>query len=131
MYPIVIGLLACSTVGADQLDIIAASKHGVLVDLDATYDFNESNIGLGYIADNGVTVGAYNNSYRHTSVYVGYTVETHAKYLNVGVVSGLVTGYTGLVSPMVMPYVLIGPSDVRLKVGYIPGAFTFMLNVEL
>lgn len=117
-----------TSANADSLDVIVASKHD-------TAGFNESNPGLAYIADNGVVVGAYKNSYSVTSVYLGYAIETHSKYLNVGVVGGAITGYEQAfgysVMPMVMPYVLVGPKAVRLKVGILPGALTFMLNIEL
>ena len=164
LYPIVISLLAVSTtVGAGQLDLIIGSKHGVFFGDDYyytktevpeyrapgvglqnahvgytrydRYDFNESNPGLGYVFDSGVAVGFYRNSYGVQSEYLGYNWQTNNRYLNAGVVVGLVTGYdipyAMPAAPLAMPYVLIGPSAVRLKVGYIPGAFTFMLNVEL
>lgn len=50
---------------------------------------NNFNPGMYVRTDDGITVGAYYNTLRRTSVYAGYTFE----YGPVGLLGGLVTGY--------------------------------------
>lgn len=67
-------------------------------------DFNNVNPG-GYVRwDNGLTIGAYRNSFEKTSVYVGYTAE----WGWLGLTGGVISGYP---QPM-----FLAPS-VRLPVG--------------
>ena len=138
-----------AAVGADSLDLIVGSKHtvdswktttthryaGGSYQTTEYTEFNENNLGLGYNADNGFSAGFYDNSFNKTSVYAGATFQTQQKYLNVGITVGGITGYehiTGMtVTPMAMPFVTAGTETVKVKVGYIPGAFTFSLNFEL
>ena len=116
-------------VKADSLDIIMASHHL------SNGEYNESNPGLGYNHNNGFTAGFYKNSYSKLSVFAGGYIETKKELLNVGIMSGLITGYkdqTGRnVGPMALPYVLIGPKAIRARIGALPGAVTFSLQVKI
>lgn len=69
---------------------------------------------------NGITVGAYRNSYGDGSVYAGYTVEAFDRHLALTV--GGVTGYRAQkVLPLVVPSVRIGLwGDTSLRVAYLP-----------
>lgn len=51
---------------------------------------NNFNPGMYVRTDDGITVGAYYNTLRRTSVYAGYTLE----YGPFGLLGGVVTGYT-------------------------------------
>jgi hypothetical protein len=145
---------------ADSLELILGSKHGGIFGDDYYYtktevpeyrasgvglqsarvgytrydrhNFNESNLGIAYVGDNGINVGVYNNSYSDTSVYVGYSIETsYSEYVTFGALAGVVTGYEKAVMPMAQGYMLVGPKCLQGKLGVIPGAFTFGLRVPL
>ena len=70
--------------------------------------YNEENYGLGYRFEN-VTVGFYQNSIDHTSVYLGYRL---GLYKRLSVVLGAVTGYETL---PVMPAAVLTYSQPILK----------------
>ena len=83
---------------ADSLDIIVGSEHYAndgYWDDTGHHDYNQHNPGLAYNHDSGWSAGAYNNSYHKQSLFVGYRVETNYKYINAGMMGGLVTGYHG------------------------------------
>lgn len=69
---------------------------------------------------NGITVGAYRNSYGDGSVYAGYTFEAFNRHLALTV--GAVTGYRAQpVLPLVVPSLRIGLwGDTSLRVAYLP-----------
>lgn len=124
-------------VKADDLEIIITSrhKHATYTYIDGEHIFNEDNLGIGYVHDSGLTGGVFRNSYDVTSVYAGYYAETSGCCLNVGIIGGLATGYEILtdqaVTPMVMPYMLLGPDAFKLKIGVLPDALTFILRVQI
>jgi len=116
-------------VKADSLELIFGSKHYV------QGEFNESNPGIGYNSDKGYAVGVYKNSYSNTSVYLGRVIEKHWKYVSLGAVIGVTTGYEEqsghIVLPMGQTYILAGPKFAQAKLGVMPGAFTFALRIPL
>jgi hypothetical protein len=72
---------------------------------DRDAPFNERNVGLGYMADNGMVGGAYRNSYNNLSLYAGKNFKRPINaLLDAGVTLGGVTGYPASpVLPMVIP----------------------------
>jgi uncharacterized membrane protein len=73
-----------------------------------TKELNNVNVGIGYRNDDGLTVGAYKNSYYHNTVYITQDL-MYNEY--VGVVVGASTGYkvaSGLtITPMLAAIVKI------------------------
>lgn len=131
-------------VRADSIEIIMSSNHyasdyywtdDAAGNYSIKHELNESNPGLAYVHNSGINVGIYKNSYYKTSVYAGYSVETNWKYINFGVLGGIITGYefpTGQkVLPMGQSYMLVGPKFAQAKIGAIPGAITFSLRIPL
>lgn len=74
-------------------------------------DFNNANLGVYYISDEGWTVGTYYNSERKQSVYAGKSWDFGPFRLQ----AGLITGYSRPVLPMVAPSVSLG-AGFRLTV---------------
>lgn len=81
---------------------------------DDTYEkFNNKNWGLYYIADSGLTLGGYDNSYDKWTMYVGWTwTSPNWGPLRASVTAALATGYqsvhgVGILRPIVMPSVLL------------------------
>lgn len=72
---------------------------------DRSKDFNEQNVGLGYMSENGLLGGVYNNSYNKPSVYAGKNFSYPLNgLLSAGVTVGGVTGYPAApVLPMIVP----------------------------
>lgn len=56
-----------------------------------TKSYNAINAGVSYVADNGLMVGGYRNSYFRNSVYVGYR---HMFNDNFGAFGGWASGYS-------------------------------------
>jgi len=79
--------------------------------------FNNVNPGLYVRTDAGWTAGAYENSLRRTSAYVGYTWE-HGRF---AVTGGAVTGYAEKVQPLLVPSVkLLTLRGATARVAFIP-----------
>jgi hypothetical protein len=109
---------------------------------------NNTNPGIYARFDSGLTVGAYRNSFRRNSVYLGYTVETSpTDRLSVAVTAGAITGYQreewcgrclngnigtksnpcfagdgGKVSPMLVPSIAYRHGEYAARFGIIPDA---------
>jgi hypothetical protein len=122
MFRLLILLACCSLITpaiGGELEVHMASKH-----FDDNFDYNETNLGLGYSHDIfdsvQLTGGGFNNSYDTTSIYAG------AKWLpldfnvfRAGVVVGVVTGYEDhtdakSVQPMILPEIQIGTDKIFL-----------------
>ena len=124
---IVVGLLLIAQdARSDDIILHGGSKH-----FGGTYDFNESNLGVGYSHDINkhiaVRGGVYDNSYNRTSVYVGAAASVAiSRSFDIGVQVGAVTGYagtpqgSGTVSPFVLPYVRGRYGRLFGEVGYLP-----------
>lgn len=140
---IVVGLLMIwQDARSDELLVHVGSKHS-----GGTTDFNESNLGVGYVRNINkyidVRGGAYDNSYYRTSVYVGGGAHLPiGNSFDVGIQGGAVSGYagtaqgSGTISPFVLPYVRGRYRRVFGEVGYIPAVngisvVTFTVGVEL
>ena len=111
---------------------------------------NNINPGVYVRFDNGLTAGAYRNSYSRNSVYLGYTEETSATdRLSLAVTVGVITGYQreewagtcldghvttgtetcylgrgGKVGLMFVPSVAYRSGDYAVRIGLIPNAST-------
>jgi hypothetical protein len=112
------------TVGVHLVSKHEADTHEVTAPDGSKFreEYNNRNPGLYYIADSGLTVGAYRNSYFHSTVYAGWT--WHGPTfgpLQPSVTAVLATGYrrvhgVGLLRPMVLPSLrLEGPAGVALR----------------
>lgn len=109
--------------------------HVASVHVPALKNQNNFNPGAYVVAPNGVTVGAYHNTMRKTSVYVGYLA--HFKYADVLV--GGVTGYKKELGRAVMPLVAVSHAFDEVlgwhpRVTYIPKATpkaTHLLHLSL
>jgi hypothetical protein len=88
LFPV---LASAQTVG---IHLVSAHQHGGL---------NNINPGVYARLDNGVTVGAYRNSYKRTSAYLGYTAETFADRVSLGLTVGAITGYQSISGPQFCP----------------------------
>jgi len=64
--------------------------HGSSYHFDTAAGYNNQNSGLGWVFDNDLVVGAYENSIQHTSVYAGYIARATK---HIGLLAGFVTGY--------------------------------------
>jgi len=126
-----IALASCTfTASADlSIDFNIGSKHAKSSDPSLNKKYNEVNLGLGLTKQTSehlfVTGGFYKNSLSKTSYYIGgglnYSlVDTSSIDVQVGVVGGLVTGYSVNIAPMLAPTVAIGIDDVRLQMRFIP-----------
>lgn len=82
------GLVLQPAAKAVTLGVHLASVHMV-----KEGDQNNFNPGLYVKLDSGITLGAYHNTLRRTSVYLGWTGEHELGYGSVGVVVGIVNGY--------------------------------------
>jgi hypothetical protein len=84
-------LASAQTVG---LHLVSGHEHGGL---------NNINPGVYVRFDNGVTFGAYRNSYKRVSTYLGYTAEVFADRVSLGVTVGAITGYQRISGPQFCP----------------------------
>ncbi len=84
-----------SIANADSLDFSLMSFH-----FDDTYDYNESNFGIGYTKEfnNKVAgkIGSYNNSYDKNSIYALIGIKQSFGSLSFGLNAGFVTGYDNI-----------------------------------
>lgn len=72
--------------------------------------------GAYWVGDSGLTVGAFRNSYRRTSVYAAYSLQGDV----FGIAAGVASGY-GKPRLMVMPSARLRLGDgFALRVGYVP-----------
>lgn len=88
------------------------------------HGLNPSNPGLYYISTNGLTFGAYRNSYFKPSFYAGLTVETDSRRFAVSL--AVVTGYEHHNKPFKGPLTPFLNPSYRLPVGEY-GALRFSL----
>lgn len=121
---IVLALLAClaSVTEAHTIGVHIGSQHFP----NATY--NNINPGAYFKHDSGATVGAYRNSFRKASAYVGWTFE----YGSAAVTVGGITGYShtgarmiaGDVALMVAPSIRLPVSigGISPRLAYLPKA---------
>lgn len=116
------------TYAADAwLDFNIGSKH-----ISANgYDFNENNYGLGVTRSVStrldVTAGTYKNSYRKHSNYLGFIFSVPVtRYLSVGGLAGLVTGYDDtpinapIAAPIAVPSAYVQLGGYKVTIGYMP-----------
>ena len=121
-----------------------------LVSGHASGGLNNANLGVYARFDNGLTVGAYRNSYRRNSVYLGSSVETSATdrfslALTVGGITGYqkrtwlgkcldgttadgpercFEGHGRFINVLFVPSVAYRTDDYAIRVGLIPNAST-------
>lgn len=125
-----------------SLDVNLASRHSV-----PTYrykgrihEYNQKNYGLGVTASFSTflpknfeaSVGWYENSYEHTSVYVSVTAKHEFRFGDFAVSPGIAFGYasgyekTPIKAPRlqatVFPNIQISLHGVGIRIGYIPSA---------
>lgn len=113
--------------GEDWVEVHVGSKHSEPTYRDRGVDreFNETNLGLGYMRGINrhveVGFGGYKNSYERTSLYTGADVHTDTRnHARLGVSVGWITGYYET-DIMVLPNVTFSDQHVRVKFGFIPG----------
>lgn len=94
---------------ADTFGLHVASIHA------PRHDLNNTNPGLYFRSDSGLTMGAYLNSYRKTSAYIGYTHEWGDFALTAGVISGY--RYPFMLAPT---YRFASVNGYDLRLAYLP-----------
>jgi hypothetical protein len=85
--------------------------------------FNDSNPGLYYQAESGLTLGVLRNSEARNSAYAGYTAQwpVGGRQADVSVTAGVIAGYRVGTMPMVIPSVGLALTDtVKARVALIP-----------
>lgn len=130
--------MASLAVNAGELIVHIGSQHTEKqyeFDAGGVRNINNSNRGIGYRTDDGLTVGYYYNSYYANTVYV---TQEFMYNKNVGVVLGAATGYrqaSGLaVTPMVAALGKIQVTDdISINVLAMPkiGRFIGVAHVAL
>jgi hypothetical protein len=116
--------LIAATLPAHLFSRHEAADHELTRPDGTTYrePYNNRNFGLYFIADSGLTLGAYRNSYGFNTAYAGWT--WHGPTfgpLQPAVTTVLATGYrrvhgVGVLRPMVLPSLrLEGPAGVALR----------------
>jgi hypothetical protein len=80
--------------------------------------YNNTNPGAYVRLDSGATLGAYRNSFRRTTVYLGKTWETEGQGLRLAVTAGACTGYDKPV--LVVPSMSAPVGPARLRIAFIP-----------
>jgi len=112
-------LLAAPAQAATYIDIHGISKH-----FNTTEVWNEKNYGLGITEDqsknSSTSFGIYKNSLSRTSVYAYYNYYIPVnKYVRIGALVGLTTGYNIPIAPMAAPLISLG-NDYRVNIGMLP-----------
>jgi hypothetical protein len=99
--------------------------------------WNNTNPGVYARWGNGATVGAYHNSQRRTSAYVGWTGDWPlTERISAGVTVGLISGYDRHVLPMAVPSVRVALGErtsLRTSLALNPrksGASALHLSIE-
>lgn len=126
----VAALLSPLCVSAAELLVHVGSIHAnrkylhTSPDGDSFREFNNVNIGLGYRFKNGWSVGAYLNSYNHSTAYAAYEYKLSD---SIGVVAGLASGYkytsNMTLTPMAaLVYRTRATNDTSLNVMLLPPA---------
>ena len=93
---------------------------------DREPDYNENNLGLGLRIKSPerrifFAAGAYRNSVRANSVYVGAGMGMlDTGLLTVRFMVGGITGYSRPVLPFVFPELVLSYKEIGLMVGYVP-----------
>ena len=111
---------------AQAIGVHLGSYHG------GAAGMNNINPGVYYKADSGFTAGAYYNSHRRPSAYMGYTHEWGALAVTVGAI----TGYNRTALPMVVPSLrIVEFHQVTARLAFVPkvrrdGASAVHLMVE-
>lgn len=75
---------------------INSSGENVGTDMKTSFhQYNNTNLGLGYLSNNGFLFGAYDNSYSNMTVYAGkmWMWKVGASPLEIGATATVVTGY--------------------------------------
>jgi hypothetical protein len=96
------------------------SKH-----INPDHQYNENNVGIGYLGPGGWMGGAYKNSLNKTSVYAGREAlrdlfGDRNNGLRGGVVVGAVTGYGKPLTPMVLPELVYRMGDQSIAGTFVP-----------
>lgn len=143
----VIALLALSATAASAatIGIHTISKHGK-EHFDRIYEgqvqervkYNNKNFGMYFVADSGLTVGAYKNSYYHTTAYAGWTFYgPSVGPVGTGLTAILATGYSrnigyGKLRPMAMPSVSMDlPAGMRVRYTAAPAKKGFFQHLTI
>lgn len=81
--------------------------------------YNNANPGVYVRLENGLTAGAYRNSFRKTSVYAGWTWQADIAGFRPAITAGLISGYR---HPFLVVPSIAAPEigSVRLRVAYVP-----------
>lgn len=108
---------------AQATDTWTLGVHVATAHIPARQYQNNFNPGAYVVAPNGVAVGAYHNTVRRTSVYVGYQM----RFKHADLLLGGVTGYKEELGHAVMPLVAVSRAfDIGLawkpRVTYVPKA---------
>jgi hypothetical protein len=99
--------------------------------------FNNNNFGAYYIADSGLTFGAYRNSYWHTTTYLAWTLETRAYGpFSLSAAVGFATGYktlhgVGVLRPMILPSLVTDLGFIRARYSVAPGKHGVFQHLSL
>ena len=119
-YLILLLLISCTPAhAAVYLEVHGLSKH-----FNTTEEFNEVNSGIGISFDidehSAVSTGVYKNSLDGQSVYLNYAISYPVhKYVRIGLITGMVTGYFIPLIPTILPIVVIGDEN-RFQFGALP-----------
>lgn len=98
-FIVIILAFICQVASAQVFGVHIGSRH----DPDPEGTANNSNPGLYLRLDNGFTVGAYYNSLRKDTAYIGWT---SPEFMRVSVTMGVATGYrNGELIPLIVPTV--------------------------
>lgn len=117
-----IALLATFAVAAANADEVAAVGVHIGSHHFPAYQYNNFNPGVYVRMKSGLTAGAYYNSERRASAYVGYTHEWGRFAITVGAVSGYTMGREKVrIYPMVVPSVKLGTiENVTFRLAVMP-----------
>lgn len=108
--------LLSGTCNADTFGLHIGSQHY------PAKEWNNSNPGVYYRSDSGLTVGAYYNSHRRPSVYIGQQWSTELWGFEPSIAIGLITGYK-------LP-VMVAPSIATPAIGSIRARVAFLPKIE-
>lgn len=119
LLALVVGLMNAQAHASDE-DVVGV--HVATYHVNREAGFNEANPGIYYKHHSGATVGAYYNSEKKVSAYIGYTKE----WSYVGATIGVVSGYSDI-TPFLIPFVKIG---YGFRLAYLPQNPASKINTQ-